>query len=360
MSQASEVELLMLDLINEERASRGIAPLAINNALNASSEDHSAWMLGANVFNHTGSDGSSATQRIMAADYALEGRWGTAENLGWQSERGAPGIEDDVRDIHQGLMESPGHRANILNPDLEDIGIGIETGPFTTGGQTYDAVMITQNFGTSDAANSNPTEEVAPPVVAVEEAPEVIELAEVPDDMTDDPMPVMEDDEPLVPVVNDADDEDVTIADDPIDDAPVENEPVDEEPADAEPLDAEPVGAAPEDDTPLDEDPVLMPVEVPEVAEMPDVVDPPIVDMPDPTPVDAEIPLACADRFDFFSFDDAPWQDAVTLDVSMVCSAQDAMPVRAVWLPFDFDLLETLFDGFASGQFSCGADTDMM
>lgn len=353
MSQASEVELLMLDLINEERASRGIAPLAINNALNVSSEDHSAWMLGANVFDHTGSGGTSATQRIMAADYALEGSWGTAENLGWQSERGAPGIADDVRDIHQGLMESPGHRANILNPDLEDIGIGIETGPFTKDGQTYDAVMITQNFGTSDAVNSNPPEDIAPPLLAVEEIveePEDIQLAEAPEDITVDPMPPVEEDEPVTPNADGADDEDVMIGDDPLDDAPVEDEPDDDAPADAEP----------EDNMPVDEDPDILPVEIPEVAEVPVVADPPIVDMPDPLPADVDTALACADRFDFFSFDDAPWQNAARLDVSVFDGDQDIVPVRVVWLPFDFDMLEMFFGGFASGQFSCGADTDMI
>lgn len=186
MSQASEVELQMLGLINEERTLRGLNPLAINADLNASSEDHSQWMLDNDVFSHTGSGGSSATQRIEA-NYALEGSWRTAENIGWQSTRGAPGIADDVRDIHEGLMDSPGHRANILNPDLEDIGIGVEVGDF----DGFEAVMITQNFGTSDGVKSGPAEAPEVPVADADDpVPAPVPVADTPlDEVPDVPTP---------------------------------------------------------------------------------------------------------------------------------------------------------------------------
>ncbi|GAA6159270.1 hypothetical protein NBRC116589_14440 [Ruegeria sp. HU-ET01832] len=148
MSAASQVEREMLALINQERTSRGLDPLQLETQLNDSSEDHSSWMLDTDTFSHTGSGGSSATQRMQAAGFDLEGSWRTGENIAWQSERGAPGISDDVAQLHQGLMNSPGHRANILNPDFKYIGIGIETGDM----QGSDAVIVTQNFATTDAA----------------------------------------------------------------------------------------------------------------------------------------------------------------------------------------------------------------
>ncbi|MBJ3764268.1 hypothetical protein ILP92_16080 [Maribius pontilimi] len=151
MAQASALELLMLDLVNEERTSRGLDPLRIDNDLNQSAEDHSEWMLDTDTFSHTGVGYSSATDRISDAGYDLEGNWRTAENIGWQSERGDPGLEDDVADIHASLMNSPRHRDNILDPDLEEIGIGIEQGDFTTGRGTFDGVVVTQNFGTTQA-----------------------------------------------------------------------------------------------------------------------------------------------------------------------------------------------------------------
>ncbi|MDF1670264.1 MAG: CAP domain-containing protein [Roseovarius sp.] len=157
MSQANALEVLMLELVNEERAAEGLAPLVFNGDLNESSEDHSQWMLDTDTFSHTGINGSTVGDRIVAAGYVLEGSWTYGENLGFQSERGASGWEDDVYDVHVALMNSPGHRANIMDPNFEEIGIGIEIGNY--GG--LNAVMITQNFGTTDAT-STPSPQPAP------------------------------------------------------------------------------------------------------------------------------------------------------------------------------------------------------
>lgn len=147
MSKASLFERQMLELINEERTSRGLDPLQLELRLNTSSEDHSEWMLNRDVFSHTGSNGSSAGDRMRDSDFKFSGNWTWGENIAWQSERGSTGISDDVANLHAGLMNSPGHRANILNPDFEVIGIGIERGDY----KGYDAVMVTQNFAATDA-----------------------------------------------------------------------------------------------------------------------------------------------------------------------------------------------------------------
>lgn len=148
MTYANALELYMLELINEERTSRGLNPLRLETNLNQSAEDHSIWMLRENEFSHTGQGGSSATERMIDAGFNLSGSWGTAENIAVQSARGEAGYRDDVRDLHNSLMNSSGHRANILNPDLEYIGIGIEVGSFTyDNGFTANSVIVTQNFG---------------------------------------------------------------------------------------------------------------------------------------------------------------------------------------------------------------------
>jgi len=115
--------------------------------LNQAAEDHSDWMLRTDIFSHTGAWGSSRTARMGEAGYDLRGSLGTAENIAVQSQRGASGIADDVIDLHNGLMNSAGHRANILNPDLTHIGIGIEVGGFDYGGGDYPSVIVTQAFG---------------------------------------------------------------------------------------------------------------------------------------------------------------------------------------------------------------------
>ncbi|WP_170377840.1 CAP domain-containing protein [Ruegeria atlantica] len=147
MSTASNLERQMLALINEERTSRGLQPLKLELQLNDSAEDHSEWMLQTDIFSHTGQGGSSATQRMRDAGFDFTGSWRSGENIAWQSERGPNGASDDVVQLHQSLMNSPGHRANILNPDFEYIGIGIEEGNFNG----WDAVIVTQNFATTSA-----------------------------------------------------------------------------------------------------------------------------------------------------------------------------------------------------------------
>ncbi len=191
MSQASTLELLMVDLINEERTAAGVPPLTVDNDLNTSSETHSAWMLENDVFSHQGAGGSSSTDRIRDAGYALEGNWTTGENIGWQSERGDAGLEDDVRAIHESLMNSPEHRANILNPDFDEVGIGIEQGDFDAATGTFDAVMVTQNFGRTDADDVSPEQDGGPAQDGgISAAPEVMTSDDEPDDgmPTEDPV----------------------------------------------------------------------------------------------------------------------------------------------------------------------------
>ena len=133
MSVANDLERLMLDLIN---------PLTLELRLNDSSEDHSQWMLDTDTFAHTGIDGTRAYQRMIDAGFSFTGSWAWGENIAWQSVRGAAGYEDDVLNLHNALMASPSHYANIMNPTFEVIGIGIEIGEYNG----YTAIMATQNF----------------------------------------------------------------------------------------------------------------------------------------------------------------------------------------------------------------------
>ena len=151
MSIANELELQMLSLINAERTSRGLNALQLEQDLNEAAEDHSEWMLEEDIFSHTGEDGSSPHERMQEAGFQFSGSWASAENVAWQSTRGAAGLSDDVVDLHNALMNSSGHRANILNPDFQYIGIGLENGDFDYGAFTYDSLMVTQNFARTAA-----------------------------------------------------------------------------------------------------------------------------------------------------------------------------------------------------------------
>jgi serralysin len=142
------LERLMLDLINDERKARSLNPLKLELRLNKASEDHNDWMLDTDNFSHTGRGGSNPGDRMRGAGFKFAGRWTWAENIAIQTERGDPGLVDDVADLHQTLMNSAGHRANILNPNFEVIGISIEQGEY----KDWDGVIVTQNFARTEAA----------------------------------------------------------------------------------------------------------------------------------------------------------------------------------------------------------------
>ena len=220
MSNANALELIMLNLVNGEREAAGLEPLRLITLLNASAEEHSRWMLEADQFSHLGEDGSTPSDRMEAAGYPFEGNYLSAENIAWQSSRGEEGFEDDVAQLHANLMSSPDHRANILDPNAEDIGIGIEIGTFTGASGDFEAIMATQNFGrtaTDISAWIDPMtgedDAVDPPVVddPVDETPDMEDEPMVEDDpVTDEPV----EDDPEVVACDMYDDGDEEIAED--------------------------------------------------------------------------------------------------------------------------------------------------
>lgn len=121
------VEARMLALVNSERTKRGFKPLKADSALVKLARAHSADMLSRGYFSHVTPEGVSPTGRADAAGYSYRV---FGENLA---------LAPDVPLAHQGLMDSPGHRANILSPDYGRVGIGIEdAGVF--------GIMVTQEF----------------------------------------------------------------------------------------------------------------------------------------------------------------------------------------------------------------------
>ena len=148
MTVATDLERYLLELMNEERAAVGLPPLTLELNLNNSADAHSNWISDADTFSHTGVNGSSSNDRIVSAGFELQGAWTTGENIGAQSISGNDGLFDEIDAIHLGLMNSSGHRANILNADYTHVGLGIITGPLTFGASgEFQAVIVTQNFG---------------------------------------------------------------------------------------------------------------------------------------------------------------------------------------------------------------------
>lgn len=147
MTTANDLEWAMLELVNAERAAEGLDALQMEQQLNTAAEDHSDWMLDVDTFSHTGIDNSSAGDRIQIAGFDLSGSWAWGENIAYSTFNDDGSYLDEVEYLHEALMNSSGHRANILSDDFVYAGIGIEIGEYNG----YDVVMITQNFGATDA-----------------------------------------------------------------------------------------------------------------------------------------------------------------------------------------------------------------
>jgi hypothetical protein len=146
---ATELEQRVAASINAERTAAGLPELRIEAHLNASAQGHSDWMAETGSFSHTGAGGSDATDRIDAAGLPLEGDWRTAENIALRSLDG--GLDSgEVDAMHEGLMDSPGHRANILDPDVAYVGIGLSVGTMTVDGAELDVAYLTENFADTD------------------------------------------------------------------------------------------------------------------------------------------------------------------------------------------------------------------
>lgn len=106
----------MLALVNKERTSRGLEALVMDEALRSLARDHADDMFKRGYFSHVTPAGKDPFARMRDAGivFGLAG-----ENLAL-----APTL--DI--AHDGLMNSPGHRANILNGGFRKVGIGVLDG----------------------------------------------------------------------------------------------------------------------------------------------------------------------------------------------------------------------------------------
>jgi uncharacterized protein YkwD len=112
-------------LTNVERAKAGCGALRVDSRLAAAAQAHSKDMVDRDYFSHTSPDGKGPGDRAAAAGYPS-----------WSGENIAAGYPTAAA-VVQGWMNSPGHKANILNCQSKATGVG------------YDARrnMWTQMFG---------------------------------------------------------------------------------------------------------------------------------------------------------------------------------------------------------------------
>ena len=134
----------VLELTNIERSKLGFSPLTLNTQLLNAAETHSQNMALQDFFSHTGKDGSSLGSRISATGYQFSA---AAENIAAGSST--------PEQVVSSWMNSSGHRANILNPNLKEIGIGYYFLADDTGSVNFNHYW-TQVFATSLDGSVNP------------------------------------------------------------------------------------------------------------------------------------------------------------------------------------------------------------
>ncbi|MGW1596514.1 CAP domain-containing protein [Streptomyces sp. NPDC002343] len=111
------VEAEVLKLVNDERAKAGLGALAANSALTGLAEAFSDDMAARGFFAHTDPDGRTPWDRAARAGVGGLG----GENIG----RG----QADAAAVLAAWMDSPEHRANILDPGFTTFGAGVHLGP---------------------------------------------------------------------------------------------------------------------------------------------------------------------------------------------------------------------------------------
>lgn len=116
----------ILALVNRERQSRGLDVVVFHENIQKVARAHSSDMYHRGYFAHINPDGKDPFDRM--ADGGVKFSY-AGENLA---------LAPTVAMVHQGLMNSPRHKENILKPEFTDLGIGVFRGPY--------GLMVTQNF----------------------------------------------------------------------------------------------------------------------------------------------------------------------------------------------------------------------
>ncbi|MCA9699356.1 MAG: CAP domain-containing protein [Myxococcales bacterium] len=139
---AADVVRANFDLLNAERQARGLDLLAWDDRAAAVARAHSDDMARNGFVGHVSKTTGDASARFERA-----GLVGTVVRENVARGYGPKGI-------HESLMNSPGHRANLLAPDVSHVGIGVVFGePESTAADAPRPVFLTQNFYAKAGAN---------------------------------------------------------------------------------------------------------------------------------------------------------------------------------------------------------------
>ncbi|MBI5530605.1 MAG: hypothetical protein HY918_03840 [Candidatus Doudnabacteria bacterium] len=141
-------------LTNQSRTQYGLNALKENSILDKAAQAKADDMLAKGYFSHTTPEGNTPWSFIVSAGYSYIM---AGENLAVNFT--------EAENVEDAWMNSPGHKANILNKNFEEIGIGIAQGEY----QNHTAIFVVQMFGT-------PSEQQ----IALSETPTKVQVSAVP------------------------------------------------------------------------------------------------------------------------------------------------------------------------------------
>ncbi|MFD1911790.1 CAP domain-containing protein [Halodurantibacterium flavum] len=148
------LRLEALDLTNAAREEAGLPELAPSDLLDQAAQDHAADMLARGYHDHVSPDGETPFDRFIAAG---GNTWSVSgENIATCEGCSVPPDAARVTAFHDGWMQSPGHRENILSEGFDSFGFGI----VGEGSRVY-AVQTFSGAGAGDGITEGLTPEAA-------------------------------------------------------------------------------------------------------------------------------------------------------------------------------------------------------
>jgi uncharacterized protein YkwD len=149
---------VMLTRLNEARHDSGLPPYTINPILTAIAFSHAQEIATHTHYSHTGLDGRKPKDRALGAGYgAGRERVRIGENFV---------ARQHLDDGFQWLMEDPPHRANMLDPDFREVGVGAAA---TSYGYVW--VIDLGSYAGIDQVLANPPTATPPPTTPPTETP---------------------------------------------------------------------------------------------------------------------------------------------------------------------------------------------
>lgn len=125
-----------LGILNDARAKAGLSAMSYNGLLDQAALLHSQDMVAQQYFDHTGKDGSQPWDRTKRIGYAG----------GFIGENIAINPSPDAQGVFTSWWNSPGHKANMMNPDYNIMGFGQACGDWNgNAGYVYSTQVLSKD-----------------------------------------------------------------------------------------------------------------------------------------------------------------------------------------------------------------------